>query len=125
VHEVIDLFIATAAAQSALAAKDPFSYGWAAYAWVIAWASAGGFVSFRQKMNRGEVRAFNLVEFIGEIVTSAFVGVLAFWVCEFSDVPKLLEAVIVSISGHMGTRAVFLFEQYMMKKFGVADDAKP
>lgn len=119
---MIDFIIATAAAQSAGAIKDPFAYSWAAYAWVIAWASAGGFVSFRQKMARGDVRAFNVAEFVGEIVTSAFVGVIAFWLCEYSNVPQLLEAVIVSISGHMGTRAIFLFEQYMAKKFGVTED---
>lgn len=122
---MLDFVITTAAAQNAGALKDPFSYGWAAYAWVIVWASAGGLVSFRQKMKRGDVRAFNIAEFIGELVTSAFVGVLAFWICEYSDVPKLLEAVIISISGHMGTRAIFLFEQFMAKKFGVNDDAKP
>lgn len=121
---MIDLIIATAAAQSAGSVKDPFSYGIAAYLWVIAWASAGGIVSFRQKMKRGDVRAFNIIEFVGELITSAFVGVLAFWICEYSEVPKLLEAVIISISGHMGTRAIFLFEQYMSKKFGVSDDPK-
>jgi len=123
---MLDLLITSAAAQSAGAIKDPFAYGWAAYAWVIAWASAGGIVSFRQKMKRGDVRAFNIAEFVGELVTSAFVGVIAFWLCEYSEVPKLLEAVIISISGHMGTRAIFLFEQYMAKKFGVteSDDAK-
>lgn len=119
---MLDLLITAAAAQTAGAMKDPFSYGWAAYVWVIAWASAGGIVSFRQKMKRGEVRAFNISEFIGEIVTSAFVGVLAFWICEFSNVPPLLTAVIVSVSGHMGTRAIFLFEQYMTRKFGVTEE---
>ena len=119
---MMDFFIASAAAQNAGALKDPFSYGWAAYLWVIAWASAGGIVSFRQKMKRGDVRVFNIAEFVGELVTSAFVGVLAFWICEYSEVPKLLEAVIISISGHMGTRAIFLFEQFMTKKFGVSDD---
>ena len=119
---MIDFLVASAAAQSAGAMKDPFSYGWAAYAWVIAWASAGGIVSFRQKLKRGDVRAFNIAEFVGEIFTSAFVGVLAFWICEYSDVPKILQAVVISISGHMGTRAIFLFEQFMAKKFGVSED---
>lgn len=119
-----DIFVATASAQGAGVGtiKDPFAYSWAAYAWVIAWASAGGIVSFRQKMARGDVRAFNIAEFIGELVTSAFVGVIAFWLCEYSNVPKLLEAVIVSISGHMGTRAIFLFEQWATKKFGVQEE---
>lgn len=122
---MIDMLIATAAAQTAGALKDPFSYGWTVYAWVIAWSGAGGFVSFYQKMKRGDARAFNIVELVGELVTSAFVGVLTFWLCEANGVPQLLEAVAVSISGHMGTRVIFMIEQWAAKKFGVAADPKP
>jgi hypothetical protein len=121
---MIDLFIASAAAQTAAAMKDPFSYGWQVYAWVMAWAGAGGFVSFYQKMKRGDARAFNIVELVGELVTSAFVGILTFWICEAYQVPQLLEAVAISVSGHMGTRVIFMIEQWATKKFGVTDDAK-
>jgi CHASE2 domain-containing sensor protein len=118
---MLDFLIATAAAQSAALPKDPFSYPAVAYLWVIVWSAAGGIVSFRQKMLRGDARAFNMVEFIGEVTTSSFVGVISFWLCEYSEVPKLLEAVIIAVSGHMGTRAIFIFERYLMKKFGVEE----
>jgi hypothetical protein len=121
---MFDLIVASAFAQTA-ALKDPFSYGWQVYAWVMAWAGAGGFVSFYQKMKRGDVRAFNIVELVGELVTSAFVGILTFWICEAYQVPQLLEAVAISVSGHMGTRVIFMIEQWATKKFGVdSDNAK-
>ena len=119
---MIDFVIASAAAQNAGALKDPFSYGWTVYAWVMAWASAGGFVSFYQKLKRGDVRAFNLVELVGELVTSAFVGVLTFWICEANNVPPLLQAVAISVSGHMGTRVIFMIEQWATKRFGGGGD---
>lgn len=121
---MIDWFIASAAAQNAGALKDPFSYGWTVYAWVIIWASAGGLVSFYQKMKRGDVRAFNVVELVGELGTSAFVGVLTFWVCEANNVLPLVAAPIISISGHMGTRLIFMGEKYLAKKYGLDEDPK-
>jgi hypothetical protein len=124
---MIDFFITVAAAQSAMATtvKDPFSYPAMAYLWVVVWSAAGGIVSFYQKMKRGEARPFNIIEFFGEVATSSFVGLLSFWLCEYSDVPKLLEAVIISVSGHMGTRAIFMFERWLAKRFGVdPEDAK-
>ena len=120
---MLDFLITAAAAQSAAALpKDPFSYPLAAYAWVMAWGAAGGIISFYQKMKRGDARPFNLIEFFGEVATSSFVGVLSFWLCEYSEVPKLLEAVIISVSGHMGTRAIFVFEKWLAKRYGFGDD---
>lgn len=116
-YHMIDFLITTAAAQSALPAKDPFAYPFAVYGWVLLWSMAGGLVSFWNKLKTGAVRAFNVVEFIGEMVTSAFVGVLTFWICEYFSAPKLVSAVAISISGHMGTRAIFLLEQYAQKWF--------
>lgn len=121
---MIDFIIASAAAQNAGAIKDPFSYGWTVYAWVITWASAGGLVSFYQKMKRGDVRAFNMTELIGEIGTSAFVGVLTFWICEANGVAPLIAAPIISISGHMGTRLIFMAEKYLAKKYGLDGEQK-
>ena len=120
---MIDFLIASASANAA-GAKDPFSYGWTIYAWVITWAGAGGAVSFYQKMVRGDARAFNFTELIGEIFTSAFVGVLTFWVCEANNVAPLISAAIIGISGHMGARLIFIAEKYLAKKYGGGDDSR-
>ena len=54
--------------------KSPEAYSFITYGWVFALAILGGVVSFMRKLQLGHTRVFNLVEFIGEIVTSAFAG---------------------------------------------------
>lgn len=97
--------------------KDPTNFTWITYAWVTVLASWGGLVSFIGKVRSGEVRAFNLVELIGELCTSAFTGVLTFLLCQAAGMNGLLTAALVGISGHMGSRCLFMFERWATKKF--------
>lgn len=96
--------------------KDPTTYAAITYAWVFILSMAGGVVSFARKMRDGVVRAFNLTEFIGELFTSAFAGLLTFFLCEWSGVSPLLSAVLIGISGHMGSRAIFGIERWAEKR---------
>ena len=98
-------------------AKDPTSYSMLTYAWVFALAMLGGVVNFMRKLQQGHVRAFNIVEFIGELVTAAFAGVLTFWMCEHSNLSPLVTAALVGISGHMGSRALFMMEDWLKDRF--------
>lgn len=95
--------------------KDPTNYELITYVWVLGLASLGGIVSFMRKLKAGNVRAFNLMEFIGEIVTSAFVGVITFYLCEAANMSQVLTAAFVGISGHMGSRAIFMLEKKLEK----------
>lgn len=97
--------------------KDPTNYGWITYAWVMLVSAAGGAVNFHRKMREGAVRVFNITEFLGELFTSAFAGVLTFWLCEWSGVAPLLSAVLIAISGHMGSRAIFGIEKWGEARF--------
>lgn len=99
--------------------KGPAAYSLFTYLWVFGLAMLGGLVSFMRKARQGHTRWFNLAELVGEIVTAAFAGVLTFWVCEWSGIDPLLTAAFVGVSGHMGSRAVFMFEQMMANKLGV------
>lgn len=101
--------------------KDPTSYSFLTYGWVFALAMLGGFVSFMRKLQNGHVRAFNVAEFVGEIMTSAFAGVLTFWLCEHAMLSPLVTAALVGVSGHMGSRAIFLFEDWLAKHFPKAE----
>ncbi|WFP48516.1 phage holin family protein [Methylomonas sp. EFPC3] len=92
--------------------KDPTSYTWVTYAWVMLLSTLGGVVSFNTKLRTGAARPFNIMELLGEILTSAFVGVLTFYLCEAAGVPQLVGAALVGISGHMGSRAIFRFERW-------------
>lgn len=95
--------------------KDPFGYSVVTYVWVLLLAIWGGVVNFIQRLKRGEAKAHNIVELIGEVVISAFVGVVTFYLCELSNFPQILTAALVAISGHMGTRALFVFERVIEK----------
>ena len=97
--------------------KDPTSYSLLTYAWVFILAILGGVVNFMRKLQEGHARAFNIIEFIGELVTSAFAGVITFWLCEHAQLPALVTAALVGVSGHAGSRAIFMFEEFLKNKF--------
>lgn len=101
--------------------KDPSSYSLLTYAWVVGLAMTGGFVSFFRKVKEGTARAINITEFVGEIVTSGFTGVLTFWLCEAASFDPLITATLVGISGHMGSKVIFLIEQWAEKKIPEVD----
>lgn len=103
--------------------KDPFGYSLFTYVWVVGLAIWGGVVNFIQKVNRGEARVHNIVELIGEVIIAAFVGVITFYMCELSQFPQILSAALVAISGHMGTRSLFLFEKMLEKIIKSKTDA--
>jgi hypothetical protein len=102
--------------------KDPLSYPLITYAWVFLLSMVGGVVSFNTKIRNGHARPFNFMELIGEIMTSAFVGVITFWLCEAANVPALVSAAMVGISGHMGSRAIFFLERWATNKLPLRDD---
>ena len=102
--------------------KDPTTYGLLTYLWVFGLSSWGGFVSFMRKRKQGVARPFNIAEFFGEIATSAFAGVLTFYLAESAGLPQLMTAAMVAVSGHMGGRAVFLIERWMERKFRVPEE---
>jgi NhaP-type Na+/H+ and K+/H+ antiporter len=96
--------------------RDPSTFDLITYAWVIFLSGLGGLVAFLRKIKEGHARAFNLLEFVGEIVTSAFTGIITFYLCESAHVDRLLTAALIGVSGHMGSRALFLIENYLSKK---------
>jgi hypothetical protein len=83
--------------------KDPTTYSLITYAWVFILSAWGG--------------AVNFMELIGELMTSAFAGVLTFWLCQAAEINNLITAALVGISGHMGSRAIFHFEKWAESRF--------
>lgn len=99
--------------------KDPTSYQLLTYLWVMILASWGGVASYIRRVKAGTAEKFSFIELIGEIVISAFAGVLTFWLCELAGFPGLLTAAFVGVSGHMGSRAIATFEDSFKRKMGV------
>lgn len=98
--------------------KDPTTYSLLTYAWVTALSVWGGFVNFYQKVKAGTARPFNIVELIGELATSGLVGIVTFFLCESAGIGQLVTAALVAISGHMGTRAILIAENWASSRFG-------
>jgi hypothetical protein len=97
--------------------KDPSNIPLITYAWVIGLSIMGGVVNFIRKLQTGHARVFNLLEFIGEIVTAGFTGVITFYLFTNANVDPLMTAAAVGISGHMGSRALMLFESWLTRQF--------
>ncbi len=92
------------------APRDPLSYPVRTYGLMLGLAIFGGLVSFYSKVRRGEVEALSLMHLVGEIATSAFAGLLVFYLCEYLKIDQMLTAPLVGISGHMGAKVITLIE---------------
>mgnify|MGYP006335681759 CR=1 FL=1 len=78
--------------------------------WVLGLSMFGGLVRFYQKITIGRGRAFNWWEFAGDIGVSGFVGVITFLLCKEYGMSEYLTAGLVAITGHMGSRAIMVFQ---------------
>ena len=105
--------------------KDPFSYSVLTYAWVVCLSGWGGIVNFIRKLHAGNARPFNVTELVGEIIISAFAGLITFWLCEASDINPFVGAALIGVSGHMGSRAIFAVENLFHSRLGTVPAAEP
>jgi hypothetical protein len=105
-------------------AKDPFAYPLKWYGYILGISIFGGAVAWWRRVKRGEVATAHIRDLIGEIATSAFAGLLAFWVCESLGVPLIITAPIAGIAGHMGGRAIDLIETHLLKRAGFTPDRR-
>ena len=101
--------------------KDPLTYQLGTYAWVVGLSVFAGISSYVMKLRKGMCKP-SVAELIGEIVISAFVGVITFFLCESVDVPPIGSAAIIGVSSHMGSRAIMLFENSLTKAYGKVVD---
>lgn len=91
--------------------KDPTT--WTAATWLLALSMAfgGGIVNWYAKIKRGHTRAFNIIELLGEIFTSGFVGLAMFMLLDAWGQPIGLCAAAAGVGGHMATRLLFAIER--------------
>ena len=94
------------------------------YIWVFGLAMLGGAASFVRRVRSGEAKYSNIVELVGELVISAFAGLVTFFLCQSAGFDEMLTAAFIAISGHMGTRIIFKFEGYLVKKFGLDNECE-
>jgi len=90
--------------------------------WVSGLSLLGGLAGYIKKVNSGLIKRFSIVELVGELFISGFVGIVTFLLCDAANLDVRVTAALVGISGHMGSRAIFLLEQFINKKFNTVFD---
>ena len=81
----------------------------------------GGIVSYIQRLRIHRSR-FNWKDSTFDLVISSFAGLLTHFFCEYSNVGGSMSAILIAVSGHMGTRAIAGFEVIYHRIIGVKKD---
>lgn len=96
--------------------NSPENYTLFTYLWVVGLSILGGTVrtltNLRLGMSPGDVCR----RWVVDIIVSAFIGIITFFLCEYAQLSQLLTASFVGISAHMGTRAIVIVEELLYKK---------
>lgn len=96
--------------------KSPLSYSLREYGLILAIAMLGGFVRWYHAVRQGKAIVYDLRVLMGELFTSAFIGILTFWACEAMNFQPLMTAALAGMAGHQGVSAL-LWAEKRMKKF--------
>lgn len=102
-----------------IAPKDPFSYTLKYYAMIVFVAVFGGIAAWWGKVRSGQYPITSISAFVGEVMISAFSGLITFFLCEWQGYHPLLTAGLVGISGHMGTRGIMLLESWAASRYPI------
>jgi len=106
--------------------KDPSAWTVATWLLALGMGFSGGVVHWWARMKSRKPRVFSLMELVGEVFTSGFVGVCVFMALNEWDQPAGLCAAASGISGHMGARLLFVLEraaESKLKPYLGGDDA--
>lgn len=96
--------------------RDPLKVELAQYALVLGFSMLGGFVAYMRKVAKGEIAKGSLSALIGELATSAFSGMLAFYACEYMNFDRFLTACVAGLAGHAGGTGIAWLEKVMQKR---------
>ena len=80
------------------------------FCFAIALSCFGGVVSYLHRVDKNGL-TFSFFRLALEVFTSGFVGIVSFMLCDSAGLSWPTTAAIVAISGHMGTRALFIVER--------------
>ena len=99
--------------------KDPTTYSWLTYLWVVVLSAWGGTVRYLQSIKGTKVPLRKLlVDLTVGGSTSIFVGVITFFFCEAANFEPLWTAVCVAVTGHMGAEALVIISNVVRKRMG-------
>lgn len=105
--------------------KSFATIGWITWLTIFGLSTLGGVASYVQKLRSGKTIRFSIAELCGEIFIAAFVGLIAFMVCEAVNAPLLLCGATSGVAAHLGSRGLYIVEAYLSKwiakKLGVEE----
>ena len=78
--------------------------------WIFCLAVWGGTASYIARVRKARL-PFSFVELVGEWTISGFAGVITGYLCYAAGFPDYVTMAFAGVSGHMGGRAIALFEQ--------------
>lgn len=81
----------------------------------------GGVVNHITKLRNGR-KKFQAKELVFDLVVSTFAGLITFYFCRAAGVSETMSAVLIAISGHMGTRAIAGFETIYRRVIGAKEN---
>lgn len=103
-------------AQAQDAIKHPLSYSLKEYGVILGIALLGGLVRWISAIRRKEAGMLSISSLVGELVISAFAGLLTFWLCESFGVNPLWTAAAAGLAGHAGGSGIAWLERTAKKQ---------
>lgn len=85
------------------------------FIWVGALSIWGGTVHTIKKVRDGVIERFTFREWVFDVVTSGFVGVITYLMCQSANLSPMLTAALIGIASHQGTRALLILENEITK----------
>lgn len=98
--------------------RDWLNYPWDTWLFMLGFSIWGGLANLVQRYRNSQHRRFSLTEAIGELTISAFAGIVIYNLCDGLGVPRSITAAFVGISGHMGSRLIYVLEHWLKEKLG-------
>ena len=80
----------------------------------------GGVVNHIQTIRNGK-KKFQWRELAFDLITSTFAGLLTFYFCRSAEIGETMSAILIAVSGHMGTRAIAGFETLYRRVIGIKE----
>ena len=80
----------------------------------------GGIVNHITKL-RSSRKKFQFKELFFDLVVSTFAGLITYYFCRAANISETMSAILIAISGHMGTRAIAGFEVIYKRAVGIKE----